>query len=411
VACTANWNFKLKIWPHVPDGSGSVDVSVSSTTAALAAGVGVAALHPQLSVQSVALNIGSVDMSFHGSLFDWLLDLFKGMIENAVRSSLDSAFGSVVADFITADVNPELAALDLDIPIAAPAPYNISLARFGLVAPPVLNTTFMGVALQGDVVPIANPVAPPIAPPALPPFSPADGSVYISAALSPYTLLSAAWTFYTAGDLTWTVPPHDIPLGFNSSAAFALIAPGLPAAFPGAPVQLGVAVTGVPALTVAAAGVSTILPVALAFQPQAPNGTFVPGFTLAANASLALALGVANGTAPGSFVIDGSLGYLSASLSLASSAVGPVNVPLLQAVVNVTFSAVLVPLFDALLAHGLPLPQAPGMALTNPALATTDGAILFSCDFTFDPSTVPAYAKYLAPPPAVLRPALRATAA
>jgi len=395
VACNANWNFKLKIWPHVPSGSGSVDISVSSTSAALTVGLNVSNLHPQMSVQSVSLNVGNIDMSFHGSLLDWILDLFKGMIENAVKSNLDSVFGSAVSDFITTDVNSVLMNLDLDIPINAPAPYNISEARFGIVSIPTISSTFVGISLQGDVVPLANPVNPPITPPNLPPFSPSDGSIYISAAISPYTLVSALYTYLVANTLTWTINSQSIPLGFNNTGAYTLVAPGFPSQYPNAAVQLNVAITALPTITMTTGSIATVVPMTFIFEAQAPNSTFVNAFGLNASASLSLSLGVSPSNNGTSYVITGSLGYLDADLGLAFTNVGTVNVPLLQALVNITFSAVLVPIFDELLAHGLPLPQAPGMTLTSPTLVTGNGYVTFGCNFTFDPTLVPEYAQYL----------------
>jgi LBP / BPI / CETP family, N-terminal domain len=69
VSCSASWSFKLHIWPHLPRGSGTVDISVSNTNAVL--GVAVTAdptLHPVVSVTSSSLNIGSINLSFHGSV-------------------------------------------------------------------------------------------------------------------------------------------------------------------------------------------------------------------------------------------------------------------------------------------------------------------------------------------------------
>lgn len=67
LACSAAWSFKLHSWPHLPRGSGTVDISVSNTNAVL--GVAIAAdatMHPVVSVTSSTLNIGSIDLSFHG---------------------------------------------------------------------------------------------------------------------------------------------------------------------------------------------------------------------------------------------------------------------------------------------------------------------------------------------------------
>jgi len=76
-------------------------------------------------------------------------------------------------------VNPQLAKIALDLPIHVRAPYNISEFRVGLTGSPTFTDTYVGVGLQGDIVPIANPVTPPITPPDLPPFNPTAASYYL----------------------------------------------------------------------------------------------------------------------------------------------------------------------------------------------------------------------------------------
>lgn len=69
----------LQDWPHIPYGSGSVDISLGSTSGLV--GVSAAATadgHLQLTTTSATVTIGSVNLSFHGSLWDWLIDIFKG---------------------------------------------------------------------------------------------------------------------------------------------------------------------------------------------------------------------------------------------------------------------------------------------------------------------------------------------
>jgi LBP / BPI / CETP family, C-terminal domain len=393
VACSANWDFKLSSWPHFPDGSGSVDIAVSQTTAAVGVTFAVAALHPQLVATAATVNVGSIDLTFHGSVLDWILNLFKSNIENAVRSALQNDFGGAVSDFLSTDVNKELAALNLDLALAAPAPYNISEARFGFVQAPAVapGGAFIAVAMQGDVVPIASPDAPlPLPPPALPPLSNATaGARYVAAYISPYTLLSAAYTYFSAGLMQWRVAPADIPLGFNSTSAYALIAPGFAPAFPaGAAVALAVTVSGVPGCAMAAAGgVAVDLPLRVAFQAQLANGSFQEAFVLNVGAALSLALGVApNPKVAGGLVISGKLGYVDASVSLNETSVGAVNAPLLGFMTNLTIELVLVPVFNELLAVGIPLPAASGLTLTNASIAIDDGFAVFSSDFLFAPS-------------------------
>lgn len=333
----------------------------------------------------------SISLTFHGSLLDWILDLFKGMISDAVKDNLQSTFTSVITTFVTTDLNALLAAINLAIPIPAPPPFNITEARFGLVANPTVTSTYVGLALQGDVVLLSNPVQPPIPPPSLPPFSAADGDYYLTAYLSPYMLLSAVYAYSSVGLLTWPIAPSSIPLGFNTTAAYLLVAPGLPLAYPGAAVMVTASVSSLPNITMSGTGIATALPVSFAFSALASNGTWMPAFTLDCNTSLNLDLDI-NTTTAATPSITGELSYLDASVTLASSSVGPVSTSLLSALVNVTFADILLPIFNELLSHGLPLPSAPGLALTNATLLVGNGYTLVGADFTFNASTAAASA-------------------
>ncbi len=81
------------------------------------------------------MNIGNLDMSFSGSLWDWLLDLLKvatvcishvtlqhvlilqGLLSDSVKSAVTSAFTSEVTKFINTDANQILAQIKYEIPV------------------------------------------------------------------------------------------------------------------------------------------------------------------------------------------------------------------------------------------------------------------------------------------------------
>lgn len=444
VSCTANWHFNLAGWPHFPSGSGNLDASVSSTTAAIGVALSASNLRPSLTCPSASLSIGNIDIQFHGdNALDWLLDLFKGLIENAVKSSLGSAFGPLVASFVNEDGNAFLASIPITVPIAARAPYNISSARFGFVAPPLIAPTFMGIAVQGDVVPTGFAGIPPIPAPSTPPFNASDGAFMVEGRFSAYTLLSAAWTYSSASLLQWALPSAALPLGLNTTAAYALIAPGLPKAYPGAAVSLNLSVgEGSPiaiAISPLAAGgiqARAVLEMDFLVQQAGSGSGQVQAFSLLANTSFALGVGLRPDAAhPGSLVFNGTLAYLSSVISLGNSSVGPVAVGLLQGLADLVLvrgglparavvgrvrqrraansrtlhpppppplspppcccffpahartQPVIVASVNGDLSKGFPLPPIPGLSFTNAtALELDQGFAAFKADFTFAPS-------------------------
>ena len=160
----------------------------------------------------------------------------------------------------------------------------------------------------------------------------------IEGRFSPYTLLSAAWTYIQAALFAWSIPPSEVPLGLNSTQAYALIAPGLQKAFPGGSVGIEIAIQELPSINISQqSGIYAQATVPLAFfVTPAGGGQRQPAFTLEANASFSLGVGVSpNPNSPGSLVFSGTLAYLRAQLSLQNTTVGPVSVLLLEALVDV----------------------------------------------------------------------------
>ena len=386
--CSADWDFKLHIWPHVPSGSGSVDISVSGTSATLGVLVTAAALHPHLVATAINLAIGSIDLTFNGSILDWLLNLFKGYIEDRIKSGLTSAFSAAIATVIAKQIDPALAAMPMAIPLShAPPPYNTNEVRFGLTDNPTFTAAYMAVDLQGDVVPIADQRDPPIAPPALPPWTAASADYAVQLQLSSYTPESALYAFYSAGALSWLLPPADLPLGLNTTAGYALIAPGLPAAYPGRPVEMNVSFASLPNITFSPSGIAVAALLRLDWIVLPANGSApVAAFSLLAQTDFsgAIVARAANGTAQPAALVA-SIAYINSTLTTLTSTVGPVNTPLLQALVDDVLAGVIVPIVNALIATGLPLPQIDGVTLVNPAVIYNNGFVTVATNFKFVP--------------------------
>ncbi|RYG56881.1 hypothetical protein EON66_01790 [archaeon] len=311
-------------------GSGHVDISISGASVNL--GVLVTSTpdgHAQMTPENINLNLGDVHLSFHGSLWDWLINIFKGFITRTVKSGVSSAFTSVLTDFIRTDLNKLLLNVPLTLPLHVSAPYNIAAIRFGLTQNPTFTAQYMGAALQGDIVPIANPVAPPLTPSTIPPFNAASGSRYLQMHMSSYTALSAVYTYYHAGLMHRAVDSSSIPLGLNNTRGFALIAPGFASAYPNHAVSLNLVASSMPAIGISPSGVNITLPVNIEFIVEGANTV---AFTLQAVTQLDAAVHVGPDSS-GTLAISAVLQYLSSHISVVSSNVGSVNAGLLQSYV------------------------------------------------------------------------------
>lgn len=340
LSCTASWGFNFSPWPHVPKGSGTADLSISKTSAQTLVVFNVSeSLRPTIFCPQASLSVGEVDITFHGdAVLDWLLSLFKSQLESTLRSTLDKTFGPVVASFINEDGNQALASIPITIPVPVRTPYNISEVRYGFTAAPVVTATYLGLAIQGDVVPLGFTGIPPIPLPPAPSFDDNSASHMLVGHFTAYTLLSAAWTYLQANLLEWAIPSYDIPLGLNSTAGYGLIAPGMAAAFPGGgSVSLEISIGQVPTINITQQGIAAqaLIPIEFVVSPTG-GGKTANAFTVIADASFSLEIGVRQDPAnPGSLVFNGTLAYLSAHLSLGNSSVGDVSINLLNGLVDI----------------------------------------------------------------------------
>lgn len=396
-SCNANWKFRLHSWPHIPEGSGSASVTLSDTNAVVAVAISATADgHPELAATDVAVNIGSLNIHFSGSLWDWLLDLFKDFFNNTIKNAVSKAFTGAIQGFITNNANTILAKAVLEKPLFPnKPPYNVAEIRFGLAGNTVANNTYLGIPLQGDVVLISNPVPnPSIQPANLPAFQPQDADHFVQLHLSQYTLLTALSSYYTAGVLDYYVPSNKIPKGLNSTSAYGLIAPGFPMAYPNAAVALQLGFVNMPTITISPQGVSVDAPVSMAFV--LPNSGNTTAFTLECDAKLSANFSIGTDS-NGDTALVGQLIYLSADLSVVSSNVGAVTVSLLNDLTTYVFDNVVIPAVNQVIGSGVPLPSVPGVSLTNTVTRFNDGFMTVATDFDINITMADAYAAEIKP--------------
>lgn len=232
---------------------------------------------------------------------------------------------------IVTDANAVLQEVVYALPIPLPTPYDILEFRFGLTQDPIFNTTYMAVGLQGDFVPIFNPSTPPLPPPTLPSFNQAFSSTYLQLYLSSYSAVSAIYSLYSAGLLTWYLPSTSIPFGFNSTTAYGLVAPQLPTLFPNSDVCIYLLAGGMPTFTVLPSGVTGSAPLLIGFNVNTStwgNDTY-NAFVLEAQLAVAVDLSLLQGV-NNSMTLDVDIGYVATNVSLATSNVGTVNAALMS---------------------------------------------------------------------------------
>jgi hypothetical protein len=285
--------------------------------------------NPVLNATAATLNVTSANITFQGSSWDWLLDLLRGLITNALQNDLGTILTAAIDEVVNVLANKVLASLQYALPIPLPGPYDILELRLGLAEQPVFNTTYLGLGLQGDVVPVFAPVTPPLTPPTLPSFDNSFATTDIQLYLSSYTAVSAVYSLFTADLLTWLLPPSSLPFGFNTTQAYSVVAPNLPTMFPHSQMYIYIVVAGMPEFNIQPTGISAGLPLLLGFNVNTStwgNDTF-NAFVLETNVSASIDLSLDSGNGTSTF--HAKINYANASSAVETSNVGDVSVGLL----------------------------------------------------------------------------------
>jgi hypothetical protein len=111
LSCSAHWNYKLKIWPHVPDGSGTVDISIgggSSFSSAIGISNNTGAF-TSLSLPSCASDVVVSSLHFSGGLSGDILNLFKSIIKKTIQKEVNGQVCSAIKKGVVDNLNPLLA--------------------------------------------------------------------------------------------------------------------------------------------------------------------------------------------------------------------------------------------------------------------------------------------------------------
>ena len=143
-----------------------------------------------------------INFSDNSAILDLIWNILRPFIETAIREAFNTNFPSVVQAVVTT-LDGVLDKVPTAVPLPLPAPYNIAEIRYCLTGNPVSDSGYMGIMMEGDIVPLAYPAGamPPVPPPSIPAFNAASSQYYLEAQITPYTLLSAVWTYWNAGAL------------------------------------------------------------------------------------------------------------------------------------------------------------------------------------------------------------------
>ena len=391
--------------------NGPVTISASDSTLDFSVSLAADATgRAQLSVpDKVSVGLNNLDVhfgcgGFDGGLINDIIKAFKSLLNSAI---VETAQGLV--DGAIADAQKLLDAFPLSLPLPLPAPFNATALRYGIIGQPLWDAgTAISLCVQGDAAPVTWPPGTPLplAPPILPNATSTDR--FASIFVSQYSVASLVWSLFQTTPRGLILTPDLIPLGLNTTAGWALLAPGLPAAYPGAAVGASLSVIGSPVASLngsgvtgaALAAVTADLRVAIDVYSNSSSGGVPPPIiapaviVMGVNVSFVADLGwpPRGGLPPGPTAVtnfSASFHNVTDSAALLSSTVGPVpDVSLIAALVAGAINALL-PFVNAATAGGFEV-ALPGLfALTFTDFTQTTDYLQVSTDLLLGPFAPP----------------------
>lgn len=364
-------NWRVKYLKFIKD-SGSFDLAVSGLTITTQVSVQSDETgRPTVSSVNCAANIGSAKIKFHGGA-SWLYNLFSSFIDKALRKTLEKKICPLLDDAVS-EINPHLKTLNVLAQVD-----KFAEIEYSLVASPVISNEFIEFDLKGEFYNIGKHREPPFA---ATPFSlPAQSTSMLYIGLSSFTVNSAGFVYNNAGvlkiNLTDDMIPKTSPFRLNTTA-FGVFVPEVAKRFPNLLMKLLVQSSQAPNITfdpdratLRAMGTVT----AYAIQT---NGTLAPLFILNLDTSVSAQAYITGVNLAGNVTLN------NITLTLGKTYVGPFQVQTLENILLMALKMAVIPLVNARLQQGFPLPALGKMDLVNPQLHILKDYMLVGTDVHF----------------------------
>eukprot|EP00300_Choanocystis_sp_HF-7_P024250 c25668_g1_i1.p1 GENE.c25668_g1_i1~~c25668_g1_i1.p1 ORF type:complete len:531 (+),score=134.07 c25668_g1_i1:32-1624(+) len=381
-----SWSYK-EHHIHVPYGSGSFDAGVSgSSTVNAAVRVQVVNGRPFVAHDATSVHIDDLKLTIHGSAMSWLYNILIGSFKSTLKGKIQSLIVDQLESFVDHEANAILKQLDLVIGLPFPAPFDDLTADLTLTSLSSANQYFAADA-HGLVYNAPNQNCPLTPAPMAQVADAVATSRMATITLSPFVVNSAFWASHEAGLLTYLITPQMLPPpNVLSTNYFSVFVPQLILKYGSKNMTMQVTTTSPPALTVAAnytdgAGASVIAPANFTFSVL-DGANSVEVFVLACPIQIAFEATI------NASVVHGEFSFLACNLTLSSSNVGGVFVSGIQFAVNLALQSLLIPMANAAIAKGFPLPTVEGLSfLSSTIVNTPDSNFLVQTDFAYRPST------------------------
>lgn len=375
----------FQIWPHIPYGSGEVDIDVKEVSAFIDAILFAELQRPNIEVIDAAANVKSLDLHFSGSFFAGILNFAKKTLIDTFVAQVREKFGIKAKEYTREYLDKWLKTMPVAMRLPFPAPFNSTVIRYGLPSNPVVDKDFLGLPFRGDIVPFENSPPVPIPEPSLPELAPSTRSYDIETRISTYLIETALYSYWELGVLQYSFDSSSIPLGFGKTDGYGDVAPFMKTNYPGKPVSVDMAASSAPHLAFGEGGQITITaPMDLTFWVHTSESTRFEAFVLSSDITFKTTVQLVRKSNQSLYLVS-KIELLKLEMRLKRSNVGTVSFSFLVDLLNLMINSVIVPFVNIALEKGIPLPTLEGINYTKFDLIFEKDYLSCGIDFTFDP--------------------------
>lgn len=411
----ADVHVREDIWPH-PSFHGSVSGNAdgSAVTALVSIGEDAGSGAATVALDSCEAHVSLHHLKIHGlSILDPVLDLVLSAIKRLFYHSIRKALCDklILKKVVEGMLQPLLSSLTYvaTLPLSKPfdgaaIDYHLSAAPRVVHPGPASSSTFLDVALLGEVFDDDRQRHSNLPPPVLPRLSEPLAGRHATLRVSAFPFNTLLWTFYTQRALEYMVVPSMLPAKEQrllKTNFFKHLMPKLYAAYPDHNMTLSVSAMTLPHLTMGLGNITLGAHINLSFAVQttptagglgAGNATkSVFAFSLWSPFDAAVQLSAAADPLSGDARLAAKLDDVDVKLRAGQSefgVLGPLVIALLSGPLNFVVNEVVRPLANLVLERGIDLPtfsqQAEGMnvsiALVNPVLELCEDYAMIGVD-------------------------------
>ncbi|XP_051835321.1 lipopolysaccharide-binding protein-like [Antechinus flavipes] len=327
--------------------SGSFDLQVKGISISVSLALSSdSSGRPTVTNKQCSSHIADVDLDISGKI-GWLLNLFQNHIESKFRRILEDKICEIVKKSVASDLQPYLQTL----PVIAKID-QIAGMDYSLTGPPQASSHSLDTLFKGEFFRQSHRSSVPFVPAAM--NLPEDHDLMVYFGISDSVFNTASQVYWEAGTMNYTITDDMIPSNFHIrlvTSSFRALIPQLGKLYPNMQMELQISSPSPPVMVFSQGNVTLTPEMELQAFVILPSSLRVPLFLLSMTTTVWATMDV-NASRLVSSVNPGS----PLTMKLIHSDIGPINVPLIQAILNYYALSTLLPAVNENLEIGFPLP-------------------------------------------------------